>query len=87
MEFSYKTVGRLKADQKRFMERQSERLKQMGIHPAFSVSPDHINVSQQSYEERKNPPVLYAEWMVKEVDDQVVVTRIECGYLKNDEGD
>jgi hypothetical protein len=87
MEFSYKTVGRLKADQKRFMERQSERLKQMGIHPAFSVSPDHIKVSaQQSYEERKNPPVLYAEWMVKEVDDQVVVTRIEYGYL-NGEGD
>jgi hypothetical protein len=87
MTFSFKTIARPKADQKRFMDRQSERLKQMGVHPAFSVSPDHIMVSaQQSYEDRKKPAVLYAEWNAVEKDDEIVVTRTEYGYLKNADG-
>ena len=38
MNLNDKTAVRLKADQRRFMDRQSERLKRLGIHPAFTVS-------------------------------------------------
>ena len=83
-----RTVARLKADQKRFMARQSERLKQLGIHPSFSVSPVHIKVTdQKTYEDRDKPDIVYAEWTASEKDGGIVVTRIDCGYLKNGEGE
>jgi hypothetical protein len=88
MKINDKTAARLKADQKRFMARQSERLKVMGIHPDFTVCADHVRVTdQKSYEERDKPDVLYGEWTAKEADDQVIVTRTEYGYLKTGEGD
>jgi hypothetical protein len=82
MNFEDKTAARLKSDQRRFMDRQSERLTQMGIHPAFAVSPVNVRVKdQKSYADRDEPGILYAEWTAKEVNGQVVVTRIEYGYL------
>jgi hypothetical protein len=87
MELNEKTAARLKADQRRFMDRQSERLKQIGIHPAFTVSSVHIRVTdQKSFEDRHKPDILYAEWTAKELDGQVIVTRTEYRYLENDEG-
>jgi hypothetical protein len=51
------------------------------------VSSAHIRVTdQKSYEDRHKPDILYAEWTVKEADDQVIVTRTEYRYLKNGEG-
>ena len=86
MSFDEKTAARLKADQRRFMDRQSSRLKQIGIHPAFTVSQVHIRVTdQKSYEHRHTPDILYAEWTAKEGDGQIVVTRAEYGYLKTAE--
>jgi hypothetical protein len=80
MTFNDKTVARLKADQKRFIDRQSERLKQIGINPAFTVSTVHIKVTdQKSYDDRHKPDIVYAEWVAKEADDQVIVTRTEYG--------
>jgi hypothetical protein len=87
MELNEKTAARLKADQRRFMDRQSERLKQIGIHPAFTVSSVHIRVTdQKSFEDRHKPDILYAQWTAKELDGQVIVTRTEYRYLENDEG-
>jgi hypothetical protein len=81
-----KHAARLKADQRRFMDRQLWRLQEMVIHPAFSVSPDRIVVTdQKSYTDRDKPHILLAEWTAKEVDGQVVVTRIESGYLRDDD--
>jgi hypothetical protein len=86
MNFDEKTAARLKADQRRLMDRQSERLKQMGILPAFTVCPVHLRVTdQKSYEDRHKPDVLYAEWTAFEKDCGIAVTRIEYGYLKNGE--
>jgi hypothetical protein len=69
------------------MDRQSERLQQMGIHPAFTVNAVHVRVTdQKSYEDRRKPDILYAEWTVREADDQVIVTSTEYGYLRNGEG-
>ena len=87
MNFNDRTVPRLKADQRRFMDRQSERLKQIGIHPAFTVSTVHVRVTdQKSYGDRHKPDILYGEWTAKETDGQVVVTRTEYGCLKKGEG-
>ena len=84
MNLNDKTAARLKADQRRFMDRQTERLKQLGIHPAFTVSSVHIRVTdQKSYEDRHKPDVIYAEWTAVEKDGGVVVTRTEYGYLEN----
>ena len=86
MDLNATTAARLKADQKRFIDRQSERLKQMGIHPAFTVCPVHIRVTdQKSYDDRQKPDVLYAEWTAVEKHGEIVVTRTEYGYLKNGE--
>jgi hypothetical protein len=73
MGLNEKTAARLKADQRRFMDRQSERLKQMGIQPAFTVSSVHIRVTdQKSYEDRHKPDILYAEWRAVEKDSGLV---------------
>jgi hypothetical protein len=67
------------------MDRQSERLKQMAIPPAFTISPVHIKVTaQKSYEDRHKPEILYGEWTAVDKDGD---TRTEYGYLKNSEGD
>ena len=88
MELDDKTAARLKADRRRFMTRQSERLKEIGIHPAFVVSSDHVRVTDsKSYDHRHEPDIVYGEWTAKEHDGQVVVTRIEYGYLKNAEAE
>ena len=41
MNIDDKTAARLKADQKQFIRKQSERLKAMGIQAAFGVCIDH----------------------------------------------
>ena len=88
MTFDDKTAARLKADQKRFIRRQTERLKAMGIYPAFAVSPDHVRVTdQKSYEDRDKPDILYGEWTAVDKDGEILVTRTEYGYLKNSEED
>jgi hypothetical protein len=48
MIFNEKTAARLKAEQRRLMDRQSARLKQIGIHPTFTVSPVHVRVTDQT---------------------------------------
>ena len=41
----------------------------------------------KSYDHRHEPHIVYGEWTAKEADGQVLVTRIEYGYLKKAEAE
>jgi hypothetical protein len=67
MNIDDKTASRLKADRTRFIERQHERLKQIGVQAAFTVNAVHVRVTNsKGYEDRHNPAILYGEWTVSE---------------------
>lgn len=78
-------ASRLKADQKRFMARQSARLREIGIGVGWTISSIRATATPQWKWEYRNQSdaTVYADWRAEEIDGHVVVTRTEYGYLPN----
>jgi hypothetical protein len=78
-----KYASRLKADQRRFRDRQTARLREVGIDVGWTISSVHATATPQWKWEYRNKfdRTVYADWRAEEIDGHVIVTRTEYGYL------